>query len=127
MREAIEAWAKKGALTHLHMCGKVSHLLELIPETGTQIFETLTPPPLGDITMKEAVARIGKKVCLKGNLNPLGKLRDGTPEEALAEAKTCVREGFRDRTGFIFSVADCLAKDTPEENIAAVAEYLVSL
>lgn len=69
---------------------------------------------------------IGNQICLRGNLNPAGALRDGTPEEALAEAEKCLQEGM-EGGAFIFSVADNLATGTPEKNIAAIAEYITSL
>ncbi len=115
-----------GGMTHLHMCGNVKTLMEPILSSKADILETLTPPPLGNTTMLEAKKTIGQKICLKGNLSPTGALRDGSPTEALEEAKKCLQEGMPGGA-FIFSVADNLASGTPEENIAAIAEYITSL
>jgi uroporphyrinogen-III decarboxylase len=119
----IRAIQSGGGIVHLHLCGNVKHLLAILPQTGAAILETITPPPLGDTTLREAKAAIGRRMCLKGNLSPTGALRNGTPEECLREARECLAAGS-EGGGFIFSVADNLAPGTPEENIAAVAEVL---
>ena len=122
-KELIRAIRSAGGIVHLHLCGNVKHLLDILPETGADILETITPPPLGDTTLREAKAAIGRRMCLKGNLSPTGALRNGTPEECLREARECLAVGS-EGGGFIFSVADNLAPGTPEENVAAVAEIL---
>jgi len=125
-RPMIEAIQKKGAIVHLHLCGNVQHLLDLIPETGAAVLETITPPPLGDTTMEQAKETAGRKICLKGNLSPTGALQHGDPGQAVAEARACVQAGSRG-SGFIFSVADCMAPGTPEANVRSVADYLTGL
>ncbi|MDD5599822.1 MAG: uroporphyrinogen decarboxylase family protein, partial [Victivallaceae bacterium] len=125
-RRICDAVRDAGGLTHLHMCGNVKNLLKPVLKSKADILETITPPPLGDTTMSDAKKTIGRKICVKGNLNPIGALKDGTPEEALQEAKECLREGMKGGA-FIFSVADNLAPGTPEENIAVIAEYITSL
>jgi hypothetical protein len=122
-RELVDTLQTQGALVHLHLCGRIKHLLHLLPETGAAILETITPPPLGDTTLAEAKQTAGRTMCLKGNLNPTGALLRGSPKEALQEATSCVEVGSRGG-GFIFSVADNLAPGTPQENIAAVAQLL---
>jgi hypothetical protein len=112
-----------GALVNVHMCGALRHLLPLIPETCVDLLETISPAPLGDITLAQAKAAIGDRVCLKGNLSPIGALFNGTAAEAVNEAKQCIEVG-RVGSGFIFSVADNLVSGTPHDNIHAVAEYL---
>jgi hypothetical protein len=122
-KELIRAIQGTGGIVHLHLCGKVKHLLGLLPETGALVLETITPPPLGDTLLAEAKAALGDKMCLKGNLSPTGALRSGTVRQCLAEAEDCLAVGAPGG-GFIFSVADNLAPGTPEENVAAVAELL---
>jgi len=87
------------------------------------VLETLTPPPLGDTTLREAKDAVGRVMCLKGNMLPTGVLLHGTPQECAREAEECLRVGAPGG-GFIFSVADNLAPGTPEENVAAVARVL---
>lgn len=125
-RRICDAVRASGGMTHLHMCGNVKNLLTPILESKADILETITPPPLGNTTLLDAKKSIGSRICLRGNLNPAGALRDGTPEEALAEAEKCLKEGM-EGGGFIFSVADNLASGTPEKNIAAIAKYIISL
>jgi len=122
-KELIRAVQSAGGIVHLHLCGNVKHLLDVLPQTGAAILETITPPPLGDTTLWEAKAAVGRRMCLKGNLSPTGALRNGTVAQCLHEARECLAAGS-EGGGFIFSVADNLAPGTPEENIAAVAELV---
>jgi len=122
-KRIAEAVDRSGGIVCLHMCGKVRNLLGAIAKTGVPAMETITPPPLGDTTLAEARRIVGDKMCLKGNLSPLGKLLNGTPDEALREAGECLVAGNLSG-GHIFSVADNLAKGTPKENIEAIAEFL---
>lgn len=122
----IEAVQQAGALVQLHLCGNIGQLLPILPETKAAILETITPPPLADTTLAKAKAIVGHSMCLKGNLNPNGALKNGTPQEALAEARECISAGSPG-SGFIFSVADNLALGTPEENIKIIADYIIGL
>jgi len=119
----VRAIQAAGGLVHLHLCGRVKHLLPLLAETGAAILETITPPPLGDTTLREAKDVVGKTMCLKGNLLPTGGLLNGEPADCVGEAEACLRAGAPGG-GFILSVADNLAPGTPEDNLAAVAELL---
>ena len=48
--------------------GKISNLLEKEVETGVEVIEVLEPYPTGDVDLSDAKKRIGKEVCLKGDI-----------------------------------------------------------
>ncbi len=64
-------------------------------ETGTDGIDTLDPPPLGDVHLADAKARVGDRLFLKGNLDPVGVVLLGTPETVRAEALALPRRGRR--------------------------------
>ena len=45
------------------------------------LFDTLDPPPLGTVDLKEAKRLLTGKTFIKGNIDPVNTLLNGTPEE----------------------------------------------
>ena len=121
LRLVVEAVREAGGHACLHMCGRVSHLLDLAAQTGAPIFETLTPPPSGDVTLAQAKAAVGSRMCLKGNLDPVHVVAQGAPELVAERTRECLEIGAPGG-GFILSVADCLAPGTPERNLQVIAQ-----
>jgi uroporphyrinogen decarboxylase len=65
-----------GRLRVYHNDAKTMHLLEQIRDLGVQLFNFSFQ---NDI--KETKERIGDRVCLWGNVEPIGIFRTGSPEE----------------------------------------------
>ena len=112
---------QSGGLSILHCCGHVNAMLESFARAGWDGLEPLTPPPLGDVTLEDAWRRIGGRLCLKGNLDPVHLMRFGTPDAVRKEARRCLEMGGK-RGGYILSVADCMAAGTPKEHMQIVSE-----
>jgi len=110
-----------GGRSILHCCGHVSVMLESFAAAGWDGLEPLTPPPLGDATLQDAWRRIGGKVCLKGNLDPVHLMRFGTADAVEKETRRCLEIGGR-KGGYILSVADCMAPGTPRAHMEIVSE-----
>jgi hypothetical protein len=108
--------AHAGLPIYTHTCGAIGDRLELMEETGTDGIDTLDPPPLGTVDLADARRRLGGRLFIKGNLDPVGILLQGTPRQcheaalrALADAKA--------GGGFILSSACSVAPRTPPENV----------
>lgn len=105
---------------YTHTCGAIGDRLELMVETGTGGIDTLDPPPLGDVELGEAKARVGDRVFLKGNVDPVGTVLRGTPgacrEEALRRIEAAMPGG-----GYVLSTACSVPPGAPPENIEALA------
>ena len=69
-----------GTPVYTHTCGAIGDRLELLEETGTDGIDTLDPPPLGDVDLAEAKRRVGERLFLKGNVDPVGTVLLGSPE-----------------------------------------------
>ena len=59
----------------------------------------------GDVTLAEVKARIGDRVCLKGNLDDMAFLALATEEEVRAEAEACIAQAAAGG-GYILSGTD---------------------
>jgi uroporphyrinogen-III decarboxylase len=73
------------------------------------------------VSLDEACRLVPEQVALWGNLDPVGVIRNGTPESVAAaatEAIATVREHGRHR--FVLSSGCTLAPNTPARNIAAI-------
>ena len=105
-----------GAPCYIHMCGKISDRLELLADSGIDGLECLDPPPLGDVELDDAVARIGQRVFIKGNIDPVNTLLAKTPQEVYDDAAERIKTAAG--TGrYILSTACSVAADTPAENL----------
>ena len=106
---------------YTHTCGKIGDRLELIQRTGTNGIDTLDPPPLGDIELREAKERVGGKLFLKGNLNPVGTLLGGNREQVGREAVRCI-DAASLHGGYILSSACSVPPHAPPANLEVLSE-----
>lgn len=104
-----------GARARLHICGNTKRILAGMGRTGADIVDLDYLSPL-------AMARqaMGPNQVLLGNIEPVGALRDGTPESVTAAIAACHRDaGAR----YIVSAGCEVCRDTPEANVRALCEY----
>lgn len=118
-KKIIEEVHDLGAKVKLHICGDVTPLLELLPETKADIIDVDWM-----VNFKDAAEVFNGKCSLCGNFDPVRVLRNGTPDQIRLATKECVKMG--DATTFI--AAGCeVPKETPEENLLAVKDALEEL
>ena len=72
------------APVYLHTCGAIGDRLDLMEQSGIDGIDTLDPPPLGTVELGEALGILGKRVFIKGNLDPVNTLLMGTAEQTRA-------------------------------------------
>lgn len=90
-----------------HMCGNSKHLLPFIKEIG---FDIINIDHKTD--MQEAYSIIGDTACIKGNIDPVSVLKDGTPEMVAYEVQKLMD---LNQPRFILSAGCEVARDTPHE------------
>lgn len=115
--------AKYDLPIYIHICGKIGDRLELIAESGTNGIDTLDPPPLGNVDLSEAKRRVGKRLFLKGNIDPVNVVLKGTPKEVFEAAKKCL-EAAKEGGGYILSTACSVPPLAPPENILMLYEAI---
>lgn len=119
--EIAKSVRASGIPVYTHTCGSISDRLELMVEAGISGLECLDPPPLGDVSLAEAKERIGKKVFIKGNIDPVHVLLNGNREKVIEDAKNHINWG-KPGGGFILSTACSIAPHTSRENIQVLTE-----
>jgi len=106
------------AIYNLYDDGKMSLVLEDYASTGTDVLQTLTPPPVGDVVLANVKKRIGDKVTLMGHMDLIYVMLLGTPDEvekAVKDAISIAGPGGR----FILGTTDSIREGTPEANMKA--------
>lgn len=59
---------RRGGLLHVHCHGPLSAIIEELVELGADCLHPVEGPPMGDITLAQAKARVGRDLCLEGNV-----------------------------------------------------------
>lgn len=122
IKRASKLCKEAGIISHLHICGKSWQLVEIVAEeTELDSMEPLEEPPTGNVDMAEAKRRVGKKLCLKGNINTTSTMLTAAPNEIEDKCKKLIDDAAKDG-GFILSTGDQCGRDTPDANLFKMAE-----
>ena len=106
------AWGEEyDASTWLHICGDTTDKLEAIAETGTHCFSLDYKVDLG-----VAKQRIGDRVCLAGNVDPVSVLDQGDPQKVRAASEACIAAAA-EGGGFILTSGCDLPPSISLENL----------
>ena len=105
-----------GAAIELHICGNTKPILKKMSETGADIIEIDHKVP-----MKEAREIVGDRICLKGNLDPIEVLMNGS-EELVEEYSRRAIEDAGKNGAFILGSGCEVAVQTPVRNIVRLRE-----
>ena len=122
-RRVAQAVAKAapGTPVYVHTCGAIGDRLEMMVETGFNGIDTLDPPPLGNVRLDDAKRRIGGRLFIKGNLDPVGVLLNGNAQNVMGEARKCLEQAAFGG-GYILSSACSVPPFAPAENISLLYE-----
>ena len=104
---------------YTHTCGAIADRLELMAATGTDGIDTLDPPPLGNIDLADAKRRLAGRVFIKGNVDPVNVVLQGTPEDCYRDARQRIAIAAPGG-GYILSTACSVPPHAPPANIAAL-------
>ncbi|MFQ6013950.1 MAG: uroporphyrinogen decarboxylase family protein [Anaerolineae bacterium] len=113
-KRVFATWKEAGAITVLHICGDNTHVLELYAQTGADIVAIDAKVNLG-----LAKRKIGSKVCLIGNMDPVQTLLFGSVEDVEKEVRQCISIAGPGG-GFILGSGCEVPIDTPPQNIEAM-------
>jgi uroporphyrinogen decarboxylase len=106
----------RGAFTLLHICGDNTPMLDALAETGANILEIDHKMDLG--LCKQ---RVGDRVCLIGNLDPVQIILHGSTEDVRHESRRCIEQAGQGG-GFILGTGCFVPYDSPLENLRAMVE-----
>jgi uroporphyrinogen decarboxylase len=104
------------SLTIYHCDSDMHNLTGLAPETGAKAFHMGFMHDLK--TLKNA---IGSRICLIGNVAPVGVLMRGDRSNVTEQSRRCI-EAAAAGGGFVLSSGGVIDRGTPPENIDALIE-----
>ena len=81
---------------------------------------TVPPPPIGDVDLVQAKARVGDRICLNGNVDIINVIKDGSPEQVRQAVRQAILDAARGG-GFILGTSDSI-REAPLENVRAYFE-----
>lgn len=119
----VEQVRPYGPLIYLHMCGRVTHLLDVIAETGMDCLEPLDI--VGGTSAAEVKRRIGDRMALMGGVNTV-LLSRGSMEEVRNDCARCLREAGAGG-GYLLAACDMLPTETAPEKVRAMIECAETL
>jgi len=115
IKKANDAFKDKGVARMLHICGNTTKLLDLIPETGTDLFSFDYK-----VDLAEAKEKLGGKVAFAGNIDPVSVIFEGTEEDVTKAAENCI--GIAGTTaGYVLMPGCDIPPKTRIENLKAMA------
>lgn len=118
-RQIVEAIKKAGALSKLHICGNINHILPDIIKTGADIVD------IDYIVDFENAMELGKdKCCICGNIEPAGVILRGNIKEIYRNVDFCVTHG---NSNSIVASGCEVPRFTPYENIQAINSRLIEI
>jgi len=106
--------ARAGAAALLHICGNMTPVLEVMADTGAHILELDSK-----VNLAVAKARVGNRVCLMGNLNPVTVLWQGSAAEVERAALEAISDAGANG-GFILGSGCEVPVAAPQENLKAM-------
>jgi hypothetical protein len=118
LKEHVDLVHSYQAIYHYYDDGRLLANLELLAEAGVDVISTLPGPPAGDVDLKTVKARIGDRVCLKGNIDLLYVLKEGSSSQVEAAVRQAI-QAAGPGGGYILATSDAVRDGTPVENVRA--------
>lgn len=106
-----------GALHFMHNDGDAAHLIDVLPACGMDIWHLGPRVPI-----EQAKARIGDKVALMGNLDPVRVMLYGSDEEFEAECRR-ILHAAAPGGGFVFSTGGELSPGTDPARVRVMSRF----
>jgi len=119
--KVAKAIKDKGKFVYVHTCGSINDRLEIMAESGLSGLECLDPAPIGDVDLSDAFNRIGDKMFIKGNVDSVNTLLNGSDEKIINDISERIKTGMKNK-GFILSTACSIAPKVKKENVQILAK-----
>lgn len=101
-KQIIDLVHNAGGYMHVHSHGSIKSVLQGFIDMGADVLHPFEPPPMGNITAKEAKNIIRGKLCMEGNIQ-IAYMYEHTPEELREETENLIKDAFDDHKGLIVS------------------------
>jgi len=104
-RVIVDLVHEYGGIVNYHTHGKLHDILDEIAKIGVDVMSPIETGLRGDVTLAEVKARVGDRICLKGNLDDMAFLAQAGPAEVRAAAGACIAQAAAGG-GYILSGTD---------------------
>jgi hypothetical protein len=94
-----------GGVVNYHTHGKLKDILDDILEIGVDVMSPIETGLRGDVTLAEVKARVGDRICLKGNLDDMAYLALEPADVVRMAAEECIAQAAAGG-GYILSGTD---------------------
>jgi uroporphyrinogen decarboxylase len=122
-KQVAAAIKATGVKAYTHTCGAIGDRLDLMAATGIDGVDTMDPPPLGNTELADAKQQIGDRLFLKGNIDPVNVLLNGSVEDVRKDAMRKL-EAAKEGGGYILSSACSVAPRVAPENLMVLGEVV---
>jgi uroporphyrinogen decarboxylase len=118
---AIQGYRDLGYYCIKHCDGNVDAVLDFWLDCGIHCLDPIDPG--GGYQMATMKAKLGQRICLKGNIDCTGALCSGTELEVQREVQQCLRDGAPGG-GLILSSSNTIHRGVRPENYRAMLHAL---
>ena len=101
----VEIIHQYGGVVNYHTHGKLHDILDEIAAIGVDVLSPIETGLRGDVTLAEVKARVGERICLKGNLDDMAFLALAPADEVRSAAEECLAQAAKGG-GYILSGTD---------------------
>ena len=109
---------------YVHTCGSIADRIGAMTEVGYDGIDTMDPPPLGNSDIGRIKKEFGDDIFLKGNLDPVNILLNGSKEAVRLRAEELIRTAG-EGGGYILSTACSVPPAADPNKIALLSEASV--
>jgi hypothetical protein len=124
--QVFRAIRKHGSKSYVHTCGAIGDRLDLMSETSVDGIDTLDPPPLGTVELKEAKTKYGERFFFKGNLDAVNEMLNADEKTFKQAVKDRIKIG-KPGSGYILSSACSVAPHVKPERLKKLASLAKKL
>ena len=114
IKDVLKSISDVGGIPSLHICGNTIPILEWMVDTGAHIIELDY-----QVDLTFAKDMVGERVCVQGNIDPVGILLNGKPSDVERKARECIEKAAKGG-GFILSSGCEVPLNAPFENVKAM-------
>jgi uroporphyrinogen decarboxylase len=118
LKKLIGGFKVRGIRTLLHICGNTSDKIDLIGVSGADCFSMDCKVDLG-----YAKEQLGGRMCIAGNVDPIGVMNQGTPEDVKSASEKCIYDAASGG-GYILMPGCDIPPTVPYENIRAMLDVV---
>jgi len=118
-KQIVKAIHGDGGYAMMHCHGKVGKVLESFSEMGLEAVHPVEAPPSGDVPLSDAKRRIGRVLCLRGNVQLADLDRLG-----VAEIDGMCRTAIADAAGGGGFILEPTATPLPDTSLSSIYAFI---